>query len=263
MRFRIEVSGCTRDLEEGKKPGVKAIRTLIYTTLSLADRDYAKWLHDHGYQHQVDKNDGSDEIYTDPNKSVKPFNFSHPYIANHANGRSVMFKLSSPDTEFVSTFMLGAAKMMQDPAVEGKLGIARIDKCREPFLRGREMTKRYFCLSPIVAQGRTGFHMDARNPEFTETLFNNLTAKWQSVTGESIRNRRNGQVPEPEIFEIEFEKPVAVTNTIGSRLVPMFASRFVLKTTRKLHIAALELGLGQKNGMGFGMIEEDAERKVA
>jgi len=274
MRLKITLSGISG---EKPKPSVKSVRALIYRTLSLADGNYAKWLHDYGYEHLATRNGEtikqdqaqglqSPEHFSDKYKTVKPFVFSHPYLAKNATGDVVMFKLASPDPEFMSVFALGAAKMMENSPEPGNLGIAHISMASEPKIySSRESTKQYFCLSPVIAQGKrdgkTHYCMNANDPDVAALLFRNITSKWWSVTGQNIGQRfvRSSFVDgsmEREPFEIVFDKPQAVINHIGREEIPAFMSRFTVRTTGRIHRAILELGLGQKNAMGFGMVEE-------
>jgi len=273
MRLRITLSGTN-----GTKPSVKSVRSLIYRTLSLADGNYAKWLHDYGYEYRTvrreetvrqDQAQGlqSPEYFSDRYKAAKPFVFSHPYVVKDVTGEVIMFKLASPDSEFASIFALGAAKMMAIPIPpeHGVLGIARISMAPDPEIySSRETTKHYFCLSPIIAQGKrdgkTHYYMDANDPEVAALLFRNITSKWLSVTGQNIGQRfvRDivGGRMETEPFAIRFDRPQAVMNHMGHKEFPAFMTSFTVKTTGNIHRAILELGLGQKNAMGFGMVEE-------
>jgi len=262
MRLRIELSGT-----DGKKPAVKAVRQLIYRTLNAADTKYAAWLHDWGYEYRaprlnVPDADGSDYVRNTV-KAVKPFVFSHPYIVHTENrGDVVMFKLASPDHEFMATFSLGVTAM-KDKSSNGGISIAKITKMPDPEIYGvAEVKKEYFCLSPVCVLGREGNpHTSAQEQAVVDNLFRSVTAKWMSVTGENIALRYDravdGMVPVP--FKIEFAHPAVRMNRIGQGeegQVPVVMSPFTLTTTKRVHTAMLELGLGQKNGIGFGMIEE-------
>lgn len=258
MRLRIELN-----VPDGKKPAVKAIRQLIYQALNTVDKEYTTWLHDWGYEYRAPRlngpgPDGND--YT-PNKikAVKPFVYSHPYVVHTENrGDVFMFKLASPDREFLAKFSLGVTAMT-DQAADG-ISIANITKMPDPEIYGTaEVKKQYFCLSPVCVLGRAdSSYVTAAKEAVVDNLFRSVTAKWMSVTGENIALRYDrmagSMVPVP--FQIEFKHPAIRMNNLGMVQVPVVMSPFTLTTTNKVHTAMLELGLGQKNAVGFGMVEE-------
>ncbi len=258
MRLRIELN-----VPDGKKPAVKAIRQLIYQVLNTVDKEYTTWLHDWGYEYRAPRlngpgPDGND--YT-PNKikAVKPFVYSHPYVVHTENrGDVFMFKLASPDREFLAKFSLGVTAMT-DQAADG-ISIANITKMPDPEIYGTaEVKKQYFCLSPVCVLGRAGnSHATAAAEAVVDNLFRSVTAKWMSVTGENIALRYDRTVDSmvPVPFQIEFVHPEVRMNNMGMTQIPVVMSPFTLTTTNKVHTAMLELGLGQKNAVGFGMVEE-------
>lgn len=241
MRLTIALSG-TNPVRV--KPGVKQVRQLIYKALRNADPQYAAWLHDVGCQGEM------------RHAHFKPFVFSHPYIVRQHGKDTAMFKICSNDKDFLGKFTVGAARVMLEQSCDGELGISHIQKQTPPGLYAWTVEKRMFCLSPIIIQKRKdeGWHENANNPETVKALRGILAAKYYAIVG----NRVKDESP----FEIVFDNPEASVQRFAGREVPGFMSAFTIRTTRDLFETAYSTGLGHRNGMGFGMIEEDDKEKI-
>jgi CRISPR-associated endoribonuclease Cas6 len=226
----------------------RAIASWIYTVLAFSNEDYARELHDKG----IAITDGKWK------KVIKPFVFSRLYPAAQP-AADFCLKIGTNDPQFVYNFFQGIGNNA-DLFLPGN-GILRASAPVvlpspeiEPLENSEYFAASFFTLSPVVIKGHGRCHMarDGEHKEINEALHANLLDKYKATRSEVLENThlsvymkniRHVKIP----FYVESGQPNFVIGHVG---------RFILRGTYKLITTAVDLGLGAKNGLGFGYIEE-------
>jgi CRISPR-associated endoribonuclease Cas6 len=251
------------------------LSSAIYRFLAAASPEYAAWLHDKGY--------------LSPNgKPMKLFVFSKlniPDLAQQHN--TLILKGSSPCTlfisspmleDFVQNFVVGLFQHQQlviaSKDVVGRFQVEMVETLPAPNFVERvkhsgSVSVRFRCLSPIVVStmeeygGKLSVHYirpgDAR---LAEGIRHNLIQKLATV---------EGRKPDDDKLEFKLDDEYVerrggfdrITKLITIKegeeqetRVKCFVAPFELAGSAELIECAYECGIGEKNSMGFGMIEE-------
>ena len=226
------------------------LTSAVYSLLASSDADYARFLHDDGYQSE----DG---------RRFKLFTFSwlrgtrrsvEGDMLHFAPGR-LEWQLSSPVDAFLSnlaTGLLSAGTLWVGPT---SLPITQIETLSAPALLE---TAAFTCLSPIVAAlplegGRTRYLRPSDGATFSEAVRCNLLRKHHLLAGSP---------PADDRFALTFD-PAYLARTGGGtklmtfkdiHLVGAFAP-FTVSGSADLMRVGYEAGFGEKNAAGFGMAE--------
>ncbi|MBI5892150.1 MAG: CRISPR-associated endoribonuclease Cas6 [Deltaproteobacteria bacterium] len=227
-------------LDSAVKPSLKSVTGFIYYIIGLSDKVYAKDLHDNGTIYKKANKYGKVE-----NKKVKPFVFSHPYYNDLGE---CCIKVSSLDPKFLLNFVRGIQKATNTPSVAGDIKPKSIKLLPDAAVKFNEngiMNREMFMLSPVVVKGHDGSYID-KYDGLEERLKNNLRDKYAAV---------KGAMPNNDFFKIDFKDKECKYKRIDDKDVPVFLTRFTLSASQEMFEAAYFLGLGAKNGMGFGMVE--------
>jgi CRISPR-associated endoribonuclease Cas6 len=234
---------------------------LVYRLLGESDPDYARFLHDEGYR--LPNAEGETGA-----KRFKLFVFSGlriPKGRRRVDGSSlcvspgeVTWLLASPRDDFLShsaTGLFAVGSRVQVGPVP--LTITGIECLPEPdFTSPMPFT----CLSPIVASVRredrsTQYLTPADGPQFSEAVRRNLLRKYELI---------HGSPPADDRLELVFD-PAYLADTRhrrGTKLVTFKGIQvrgalapFTLSGSRELMEVGWSCGLGEKNSVGFGMVE--------
>ncbi len=239
----------------------------IYKILSHGSDEYAHWLHNQGY-------------LTTDGKPMKLFNFSKLYIPGVKRidktliipaNRFVGLQISSPMLhDFIQHFVVGLFQH-QDIEIRSHGTGARfiIESVETSAATDFHSTQKFKCLSPIVVSGKHFY--DGREHEYflrpddenlSEAIHKNLINKYQlfhqkppaqsalefSLDPEYLR-RKGGAEKLSKLITIKENYAPETTH------IKAFESPFYLSGNTELMHVAWECGIGQRNSMGFGMID--------
>ncbi len=236
----------------------------IYKLLAQASPEYARWLHDQGYQSR-------DERF------MKLFTFSRLDIPRvRLSGKTLQagddrpwsLQISSPmEEEFVQNFVLGLFHQQKmeigGQGAVGRFLIESVEALPAPKFAERMHGK---TLSPMVVstmrehKGKLhSYYYRPTDPELAEALRNNLIAKFELVHHRPCENphlqisfdmhyfkRRQGKVT--KLLHIK-------EGTAEETKVKAFEMPFEMAGNPQLIKIGWECGLGDKNSLGFGMVE--------
>jgi CRISPR-associated endoribonuclease Cas6 len=232
----------------------------IYDLIARADADYARFLHDEGYE--------------DAGASGRRYKlFAYSQLRAPASRRQldtdrdeiafssgpISWLISSPVEEFVRNVAGGllAAGALRIAATT--LPVAQIQVLPTPVF-SEEM--RFTCLSPIVAAkpipksdgGGAHFVRPADDAaSFSEIVRNGLIAKFRIL---------NARDPADARFEMAFDQAYLASHRGGTKLTTFKKTQtvgilapFTAKGSVELMEIGWQAGLGSKTGMGHGMVE--------
>jgi len=240
----------------------------IYKILSNSSPDYSLWLHDKGY-------------LTPSYKPLKLFVFSKLIIPREnrsiqSNSMKIFnfpkcsLHLSSPMLEdFIQNFVVG---LFSDQTIEiggmHSVGRFHIDQVETSPIPAFNETQRFTCMSPMtISTGKEDpddhyeHYIRPSEKKFPEAIRNNLIAKYRTIYNK-----------EPFSDHLEFKLDARYFQRKGgdegiSKLITIkegapeqtrvkaFETPFSLTGSTELMTVAYECGIGQRNSMGFGMIE--------
>ncbi len=250
------------------------IAAAIYKILSCSCEEYATWLHDRGYL----SSDG---------KPMKFFVFSRLSIdEQEQRGNMLIAKnfslcrltLSSPMlNDFFNNFLIGLFQN-QTFDIGNRETVARfvikdieaLPPCGlyRPEIRQESIIK-FKCLSPIVLSTMQEYQGELRqhyfrpdDPNLSEAIRKNLIHKFHTMTqsypkDDSLEFILDEQYIQRKGGASKISKLISICEGDESREVKIksFTCPFFLKGSIELIQCAYECGIGEKNSLGFGMIE--------
>lgn len=234
------------------------LTSTIYRLLERSSHDYAAFLHDEGYRAGAKRF----KLFTYAQLRFEKFRLEPPEIVSL--GRNIEWQISSPVGEFVEHLASGLLSQGEVRIARARLPIERIETLPSPEFSER-MT--FTCLSPLVVsrpverERASGSRPKLlaqyyRHDEagLAEAIRANLLRKYELIHGcsarspelilafdESYLRRREGQVYKL----IDFK---------GTRIKGIFCP-FTVEGSPELIRVGYEAGFGEKNSMGFGMVE--------
>ena len=226
------------------------IQGLIY---NLLDKLSADWLHTEGFKHK--------------NRFFKLFVFSEI----NERGRfikdkgfvfpnTISFYLASPINWILEQVAKnGITNDMLDLG-ENKVSLSQIETFEKPKLKDLKVFVR--TLSPIEVHSTLKkpdgsdktYYYNPKEKEFSELIESNLKKKWEILNEESCPY---GMSIEPYSERFLKEKTIIVKDTV----IKGWKGRFILEGDIPLLELAFETGLGTRNSLGFGFIEEVKRRE--
>lgn len=230
-----------------------ALTAVIYGFLAQASQDYARFLHDEGYRAGT--------------KRFKLFTFSQLLIPQRkitpaglvCLSPQISWQVSSPVSEFVEHLAQGLLRLGRMRLGANEFGIARVEVLPTPRFSD-EMSLR--CLSPIVVatgserDGKFGArYLRADDPQLSQALRENLVKKFRLV---------HGREPASHQFSLEFDRDYLrrkgeeiyrLVDYKGTQIKAILAPCVVRGSPELIEIG-YDAGFGEKNSMGFGMVEE-------
>jgi CRISPR-associated endoribonuclease Cas6 len=239
----------------------------IYKIVNNASPEYAEFLHEKGY--------------ISPNgKPLKLFTFSRiwcPAIKRIAatlvikHRSNCYFQIASPMLEdFVQNFIIGLFQQQEieigGPHAVGRFMITQVETLPLPIF---ESETKFKCLSSIVVstmheyQGKlTPYYFRPDDQQLSEAIQNNLRRKFETINNKSAADLSLIFEPDQRYIKNREKQGKRVTKKItikeGDREatdIICFEVPFTLKGSHDLMEIAYECGIGEKNSMGFGMIE--------
>lgn len=248
MRIKI-----TCDIGEGIRLPINYnyfLSGVIYQFLRESDPEYAQFLHQDGYEVE--------------NRHFKLFTFSQLMAKRKIQGNQIYFRspltwyVSSSQEPFLENF---AAALMQTGILQverHRLRVQDVEVLRQPRF-GQQMTFR--CLSPITmstkrerADKLVTHYCLPDDPQFSELVRQNLIRKYEAV---------HQQPPEEKSFAMTFDQGYIdkrkgrVTRLVdfkGTKIRGIISPFHVIGAPELIRVG-YECGFGDKNSMGFGMVE--------
>jgi len=239
----------------------------IYNILNQASPDYADFLHKKGY-------------LSPTGKPMKLFTFSRIWCPNiqrkgvtlNIGLRSTCtFQIASPMLEdFVNNFVIGLFQQQEieigGPHAVGRFMITQVETLAEPEFKP-EM--KFRCLSSIVASAKhehkgkkTIYYIRPGDPQLNDAIRKNLIQKYNTIYQHPPGNDQLNFVLDEKYIQRKggYNKiSKLITIKEGDELeqtrVKSFICPFTLKGSTELMQVAYDCGVGEKNSMGFGMIE--------
>ena len=239
----------------------------IYRILNHASPDYADFLHKKGY-------------ISPGGKPMKLFTFSRIWCPNIRRMGAILsidyrryctFQIASPMLEdFVQNFVIGLFQQQEikigGPHTVGRFMITQVETLPLPIF---ESETKFSCLSPIVVstmheyEGKlTPYYFRPDDQQLSEAIQNNLRRKFETIHNKSAADLSVLFEPDQQYIKDREKQGKRVTKKITIKEGDLEATDiicvevpFTLKGSRELMEVAYECGIGEKNSMGFGMIE--------
>jgi len=239
-----------------------ALTALIYRTLEVSSSAYSAFLHDQGY-HLPDKG-----------KPFKLFTFSQlrpaRYRVEPAGLRllssEIDWQISSPMIEFIEHLADGLLRRGQmdlhGDSFRLPLTVRSVETLPRPVFSRHMVFK---CLSPLIAttkrehNGKLATHYYRHDdPVLSEALRQNLMRKYRLI---------HGGEPEHADFALRFDSDYVRKKGDNIYKLVQYRARgqitqikeilapFTVEGSPELIAVGYEAGFGEKNSMGFGMVE--------
>ncbi len=249
MRIKI-----TCDIGEGIRLPINYnyfLTGVIYQFLKESDPEYADFLHQDGYEQE--------------NRRFKLFTFSQLMAKRREiEGDQIHFRspltwcVSSSQQLFLENF---AAALMQTRIlqIEGhRLRVQDVEVLRPPRF-GPQMTFR--CLSPITMStkrerdGQLGTHYCLPDdPQFSELVRQNLIRKYEAVYQQTPTEKSFAMTFDQAYIDKRKGRVTRLVDYKGTKIRGVMSPFHVIGAPELIRIG-YECGFGDKNSMGFGLVE--------
>lgn len=228
----------------------------IYKVISMADREFANFLHTSGYT------TGSKRFKL---FSYSPLDFGRPVLWKekalfeiHAEQLflNVSFHLAEAAEKFIIGLFSNQRVYVGDQFNGLDLVVRQVERLPEPVLTN---TMHYRAVSPVVISlqednSKYAQYLAPTDNNYNNLLLQNLVNKYNSVPNAP-------SLPEDKNFDFELKstpksKLVAIKpNTPEQSRVRGFVFDFALTCPIDIHRFILATGIGEKNSTGFGWVE--------
>lgn len=229
-----------------------ALTSLIYGILASSSQDFSTFLHNEGFKIA--------------HKRFKLFTFSQLLMPKRriegerliSLSERLELLISSPIAEFVEHLAQGLLSRGRIQIANHEFLIEQIEVLAQPVFREK---MRFTCLSPIVVS--TGAKRDKKlfakylrhdDPRFSEAIQNNLLRKYQLVHGRESRSARLTLEFDSEYIARKQRGIYRLIDYKGTKIKAILAP-FKIYGSPELIELGYEAGFGEKNSMGFGMVE--------
>ena len=227
------------------------LASAIYGFLKESDPEYAQFLHQDGYELE--------------NRHFKLFTFSQ-LMAKRREIRGDQIHFRSPLTWYVSSsqeqFLANfAAALMQNGLLQverHRFQVQDVEVLRQPRF-GPQMTFR--CLSPITmstkrerADQLVTHYCLPDDPQFSELVRQNLIRKYEAVYQHPPREQSFAMTFDQGYINKRKERVTRLVDFKGTKIRGVLAPFHVIGSPELIHIG-YTCGFGDKNSMGFGMVE--------
>ena len=227
------------------------LTSVIYQFLRESDPEYAHFLHQDGYELE--------------NRRFKLFTFSQ-LMAKQREIRGEQIHFRSPLTWYVSSsqeqFLANfAAALMQTGILQieqHRLRVQDVEVLRQPRF-GPQMTFR--CFSSITmstkrerADQLVTHYCQPEDPQFSELIRQNLIRKYEAVYRHPPTEKSFAMTFDQAYIDKKEGRVTRLIDYKGTKIRGILAPFHVIGAPRLIHIG-YECGFGDKNSMGFGMVE--------
>lgn len=247
MRLKLEIS--SKEVIVLKKGFIKQLQALIY---NLLERSSAKWLHDNGFEYEK--------------RRFKLFTFSsilekgryHKLREEFVFSKRISFLLSSPVDWILEQVAENFVMLDECRLGENLLSISSISVLKRPAIL--EETIKVKALTPITIRStdkNTKKHKthSPLSDSFSHLINENLKKKWESYYKKECKYNLK-ILP---LFDDEKKYKRVVTYGVSHDPkragIEGWVGTYLLKGEIDLLNFAYDAGLGERNSLGFGMIE--------
>lgn len=272
MRFKLTLTRCGRNdfLPFNYQYPLSA---WTYKTLARADKDYAHWLHEHGYGDGI----RNFKLFTFSALNIPQFRIINNQlrilstdiylilsfhveeaVEKFITGLFSQQKLSLGDKHNCVDFEIKAVERLPDPEFSDEM----VFECLSPVCISRPMERN----GKLIPQ-----YLHPEDEDYQEYFFNHLVRKY--VTSSRLLSEAGQQqdpsfelagatLEEEALFEFELlSKPKSrlvkiKAGTPYETSVRGFLYRFRLKAPKELIEFGYEAGMGEKGSLGFGCAEQ-------
>jgi len=236
-------------LEPSKEPTLipwdyrTSLTRLVYEILSLSDAEYGRWLHDKGFIR-------GKRVYRLFVYSDLQLWHRVPEKDGLLSSGNLTWQLASPDRRFIEKFMNGIRRKDQRlDLFESSFNVVDMLTMEAPSFPDAVTLS---TISPVVASTYDPkmpphpTYLSPDQPEFALALEKNLFAKWEAFH----------ETPwDKEGFGLRVWSPRGKLIRVFNINVRAWYLKVQLWGSSELIRFAYETGLGEKNSMGFGMLE--------
>ncbi len=223
----------------------------IYRFLKESDPEYAHFLHQGGYEQEK--------------RRFKLFTFSQLMAKEREiRGDQIHFRspltwcVSSSQEPFLENF---AAALMQTGILQiehHRLRVQDVEVLRQPRF-GPQMTFR--CLSPITmstvrerANKLDTHYCLPDDPQFSELVRQNLIRKYEAVYRQPPQEQSFAMTFDPAYIDKKGGRVTRLVDFKGTKIRGILSPFHVIGAPELIHVG-YACGFGDKNSMGFGMVE--------
>ena len=223
---------------------------VIYQFLRESDPEYAHFLHQDGYEVE--------------NRRFKLFTFSQLMAKRRIRGDQIHFRspltwyVSSPQEPFLENFaaaLMGAGILQIE---RHRLQVQDVEVLRQPRF-GPQMTFR--CLSPITMSTKrertdklvTHYCLPG-DPQLSELVQQNLIRKYEAVYRRSPAEKSFAMTFDQAYIDKNEGRVTRLVDFKGTKIRGILSPFHVIGSPELIHVG-YECGFGDKNSMGFGMVE--------
>lgn len=246
MRIKI-----TCDIGEGIRLPINYnyfLTGVIYQFLKESDPEYAHFLHQDGYEQE--------------NRRFKLFTFSQLMAQRKIQDDQIHFRspltwyISSSQEPFLENF---AAALMQTGILQierHRMRVQDVEVLRQPRF-GPQMTFR--CLSPITMstvreRDDTPYYCLPDDPQFSELVRRNLIRKYEAVHQHPPTEKSFAMTFDQAYLDKRKGRVTRLVDFKGTKIRGILSPFHVIGAPELIRIG-YECGFGDKNSMGFGMVE--------
>ena len=224
---------------------------VIYRFLKESDPEYAHFLHQDGYELE--------------NRRFKLFTFSQ-LMAKRREIRGEQIYFRSPLTWYVSSsqelFLANFAAALMESGIlqieSHRLRVQDVEVLPQPRF-GRQMTFR--CLSPITMSTvrerddqLVAHYCLPDDPQFSELVRQNLVRKYEAVYQHPPTEKSFAMTFDQGYIDKKEGRVTRLVDFKGTKIRGVVAPFHIIGAPELIHIG-YECGFGDKNSMGFGMVE--------
>lgn len=237
-----------------------ALSSLTYGLLKSSSPEYARFLHEDGYQLEGDSQGRHFKLFTFSGLRVPANRRRVEGDCLRVRPGIIEWLVSSPRDDFLlhsATGLLAAGHTLKICHVE--LTITEVSALPEPEFSLSPM--RFTCLTPIVAsvprpEGKTYYLRPSDGEEFSEAVRANLIRKFRLLNEDKM--------PTDESFSLEFDSEYLAdpkhrggTKKISIKEIDIVGAfcPFEVTGSPELIRVGYQAGFGEKNSVGFGMVE--------
>ena len=248
MRIKI-----TCDIGEGIRLPINYnyfLSGVIYRFLRESNPEYAQFLHQDGYEVE--------------NRRFKLFTFSQLMAKREIRGDQIHFRspltwyVSSSQEPFLQNF---AAALMETGILQVERHRLRVNDVEvlPPPRFGQRMTFR--CLSPVTMSTKRerADRLDTHyclpdDPQFSELVRQNLIRKYEAVHQQPPEEKSFAMTFDQEYIDKRKGRVTRLVNFKGTKIRGVVSPFHIIGAPALIRVG-YECGFGDKNSMGFGMVE--------
>ncbi|MGB9702974.1 MAG: CRISPR-associated endoribonuclease Cas6 [Candidatus Kapaibacteriota bacterium] len=232
------------------------LSSVVYKIFQNGSQSIAKWLHDNGFKDEK-------------GRSLKLFNFSGLVFEKHKVREDIIhcsgvasFIFSSPvKTNLIKTFVSGILLNPNFEIVSRNLSvkfyISNIEILPEPIF---EETNYYKSITPInvstqrIENGKRKIeYLNPSDKRYVTQIKNNLLKKFNLIYSDNLDS--NIEITINSTQNIKSKLITIKEGTMEETKVKGYLHELEIKAPYEIHKIAYYCGIGEKNSLGFGMIE--------